>query len=284
MGVGFCLVIDRILNLLVPRQLGIVVNTLTHGSAKLPFIELGIYMVLVGANSNAGITALHNYLYTPIELYVHKSLTTSSYNHIMSLSCDFHDNKSSGELYTAMRQGSSMIDLVEMFAFRLIPMLVDLAVACGYLYILFDGYMAVIVAASVIFYIWVSAIFIRATSTAYRRLTRNSRKEYQTMFDYMGGWKTVSYFNRMDDAKDKYEKVVSQGVALKYFTWLLYYWQSGVTGLTMDIGLACASFYAVYQIVYGNNSVGSFVTLLTYWSGLSGSSPYSIFSVLADHY
>lgn len=268
-GVGICIIVIRLLNLLVPRQLGILVNALNDRGAGLPFTELGIYIILSLANSYGGINTLENYLYTPIELYTQKSLATASYNHIMSLSCDFHDNKSSGELYTAMGQGQSMIDLVEMIAFNLIPMLVDLAVACGYLYVIFDGYMAVIVAASIICYLWLSAVFIKVTSAANRRSTRNSRKENQVMYDYMGGWKTVTYFNRMDHAKKKYNEIVSQGVAIRYLTNMLYYLQWSLTGFTLDIGLGCASLYAVYQIVYGNQSVGSFVTLLTYWRGLT---------------
>ena len=279
-GVGICIIVIRFLHLLVPRQLGILVNALNDRSAGLPFTELGIYIILSLANSYAGISTLESYLCTPIELYARKSLTTASYNHIMTLSCDFHDNKSSGELYTAMDQGQSMIDLVEMIAFNLVPMLVDLALACGYLYVIFDGYMAVIVAGSIICYLWLSAVFIKVTSAASRRSTRIRSKETQVMYDYMGGWKTVISFNRLDHAKEKYNEIVSQGAAIRYLTYILYYMQWCLTRFALDIGLSCASFYAIYQIFYGNQSVGSFVTLLSYWTGLTGLLSLSEFSSL----
>ena len=77
----------------------------------------------------------------------------------MSLSCDFHDNKKSGELYRSIEQGKSIGSLLETLLFELLPMLIDLVVAYAYLYYLFGAYMALTVAATSIMYLWVAMYY-----------------------------------------------------------------------------------------------------------------------------
>ncbi|KAL9118419.1 MAG: hypothetical protein Q9187_005037 [Circinaria calcarea] len=269
-GIGFCLLCVRALNVLVPRQLGIVINSLGHDNGNSAFLQLCFYIGLYWASSGAGIMALKNWLYIPIELNAVKSIKMASYNHIMGLSCDFHDSKQSGELYTAMHQGSSVVDLLEMLLFNLVPMMVDLLVACAFLYSIFDAYMFLIVVATMIAYLWTSTYFTTKQASVRRQNTALARAEYQTLYDTMGGWKTVSYFNRRKHASTRYGTAVTKYTESRKTVWLLYYFSASIQGLVLDIGLFGACFYAVYQMLYGGQTVGNFVTLLTYWSGLAG--------------
>ena len=270
LGIGFCLLCVRFLNVLVPRQLGIVINSLGYGNGNGAFLQLCFYVALYWASSGAGVMALKNWLYIPIELNAGKSIKMASYSHIMGLSCDFHDSKQSGELYTAMHQGSSVIDLLEMLLFSLVPITVDLLVACAYLYSLFDAYMFLIVVATMIAYLWTSTYFTTKQASTRRHNTALARAEYQTMYDTMGGWKTVSYFNRKQHASARYGTAVTKYTESKKTLWLLYYFSASIQGLVLDMGLFGACFYAVYLVLYGGQTVGNFVTLLTYWSCLAG--------------
>ena len=254
----------------MPRQLGIVVNALSHGNANAPFLELGLYILFFWANSGAGVDALRSWLFIPVELSAGLAINTASYNHIMDLSCDFHDSKQSGELYTAMRQGRSVIDLLEMLLFNLLPTVVDLVAACAYLYYLFDTYMCLIIAATMIVFLWTSTYFTSKQACLRRRSVRYSREEFQVMYDTMGGWKTVSYFNRLQYAKEEYHSAASRNKSARKQVLEMWYLASSFQGFVLDLGLFGACFYAVYQVAYGAQSVGSFVTLLTYWAGLVG--------------
>ena len=269
-GVGIILLCVRVLNVLVPRQIGIVVNSLGAGSRGAPLLQLGIYIVLSWASSSAGLIGSKNWLWYPVELNAHQAIKTASYDHIMELSCDFHDSKRSGELYNSMWQGESVIDLMETLSFQLLPMVVDLVVACVYLYTLFGPYMFLIVLTTTIVYFWVSADFTARQGGAQRRNVKYARREFQVMFDSMGGWKTVTYFNRHKYAKDQYSTVVTQHTNSKKIVYLWNWLSTAVQESVLDIGLFGACFFAIYQVVYGGISVGSFVTLLTYWGSLSG--------------
>ena len=267
---GFILLAIRALNVLVPRQLGIVVNALGGPDKSLPFRELAIYILLSFADSSAGLSTLRQFLWFPVELNATQALKTRSFNHIMSLSCDFHDNKQSGELYEAMYQGTSVINLLETIVFELSPMVVDLVIACAYFYYIFDAYMLLIVTTTMLSYLWATSFFTHMQTEVRRRNQRASRKCFQVLYDTMDGWKTVSYFNRLSHAQQRYAVGIKNEMKSRLAYWRLSYFTSAVQSFVLDIGLYSACFYAVYQVIYGNQTVGKFVVLLTYWGQLSG--------------
>ncbi|MCJ1399436.1 hypothetical protein MMC11_002638 [Xylographa trunciseda] len=269
-GVGLCIGAIRVLNVLVPRQLGQIVNSLGHPSDNRPFLELGIYILLASLESRVGIRALRTYLWLPVELFASQSIDCASYNHIMSLSSDFHDSKRSGELYKAMHQGQSVIQLLETILYQLAPMIMDLLIACFFMKYLFDTYMVLIVTSTMVFYLWASLYFTIMMTTSRRQYIAAIRRAYQVMYDTMGGWKTVSYFNRMRHAEELYATSTSINIQLRWKNQVIYYISDGLQGLILDLGLFGACFYAIYQIIYKNQSVGQFVTLFTYWANLAG--------------
>ncbi|MCJ1389144.1 hypothetical protein MMC18_001998 [Xylographa bjoerkii] len=270
LGVGLCIGTIRVLNVLVPRQLGQVVNSLGYTGNTRPFLELGIYILLASLESRIGIRALRTYLWLPVEIYASQSIDCASYNHIMSLSSDFHDSKRSGELYQAMQQGQSVIQLLETILYQLAPMLIDLLIACFFMYFLFDAYMVLIVTSTMVFYLWASLYFTLMMTTSRRQYIAAIRRAYQVLYDTMGGWKTVSYFNRMRHAEQLYATSTSINMQFRWRNQVIYSISDGLQGLILDFGLFGACFYAIYQVIYKNQSVGQFVTLFTYWANLAG--------------
>ena len=127
-------------------------------------------------------------LWLPFEQYADGSLKKAAYNQIMGLSRDFHTEKRSGELYTSIGQGHSLKSIVEVVLFKIVPMLIDLAVAFVYLCWIFGPYMALIVAATTVIFLWTSAYFVDQQKELRRRLAGLLRKEYQIMYDTVGGY------------------------------------------------------------------------------------------------
>ena len=182
-----CILCTRALNLLEPRQLGIVVDKLGASQAHLPMLEVFLWILYRWMDSSV-ISQIKYILWLPLEQYAQGSLKKAAYNQIMSLSRDFHTEKRSGELYTSIRQGSSLTSIIEMLLFKLGPMVVDLTVAFVYLCWIFGPYMALIVAATTMIFLWTSAYFTDRQTEPRRRLTGLARKEFQLMFDTLGGY------------------------------------------------------------------------------------------------
>lgn len=68
--------------------------------------------------------------------------------------------------------------------------------------------MALNVAATTIVYLWASTYFIGKQSEPQRRAQGLARKEHQLMFDTVGGWSSVSYFNRQAYEQERYSQAV----------------------------------------------------------------------------
>jgi hypothetical protein len=115
LGVMLCLACARALNVLIPYQLGVMINALRASQDRIPLMAIGLYIAFLTALSNVGIPLIKSWLWLPVEQYAYKSIKTASYNHIMGLSCDFHDDKQS---YKSIEQGSSVNGLLETILFQ----------------------------------------------------------------------------------------------------------------------------------------------------------------------
>ena len=84
------------------------------------------------------------------------------------------------------------------------------------------------------------------------------------MYDTLGGWKAVIYFNQFNRTKDEYSTVMAQHISLiiklYLYNWLTLFFQTYV----LNISLFITYFYTIYQIVCGNRSVGYLIILLSY--------------------
>ncbi|KAA8914322.1 hypothetical protein FN846DRAFT_771298, partial [Sphaerosporella brunnea] len=271
--VGFCLLAQRGLNVMVPHQLGVVTNALMGGNGntgRIPWSQLTFFIVFRWLDSTAGVAALQSYLWIPIDQFSHRSLTVASYNHVMSLSYDYHTGKKTGDVWSSITQGRSVNGFIESILFQVVPMLVDLVIAFGYFFWAFGTYMALIVAVVSISYLWITFKLSAMRNDLRRNLNMTSRNEINILIETVSSWTTVSYFNRVPYEQNRYYKAIGlfQKAERK---WLLGVSVLNVAqSLTFTVGLLAASFLAVYEVTIGSQPVGSFVTLLSYWAQLAG--------------
>ena len=135
-GVFICIACTRALNILQPRQFGIVLDRLStvgsEDSVRSLALQVFLY-VFYGWLSENVLRPIRGRLWLPIQQNASKSLQKAAYNHIMDMSHDFHSDKQSGELYESINQGRSVLDLLKLVLFDVIPVLVDLVVTVSYL-------------------------------------------------------------------------------------------------------------------------------------------------------
>ncbi|KAL6718941.1 hypothetical protein ACLMJK_003176 [Lecanora helva] len=273
-GICLCLLCVRTLNVLEPRQLGIVLDRLDLAQIHIPVTEILLYF-LFKFLSNSVILPIENLLWLPINLHMEASIKTAAYDHIINLSRDFHTEKQTGELFASIGLGNSMACLLSVFLFRAGPTCIDLVVAFCYLYNVFGPYMALDVAATTISYVWISTYLLYARQSGpLRRYNSLYRKESQLMYDTVGGWSSVAYFNRQDYEQKRFSQAVGLTQLWERKTDLLFFLANVLQDGICGFGLIVAGIIAVYQIADGSQKVGSFVMLMTYWgsftSGLWG--------------
>jgi len=77
--------------------------------------------------------ATRSMLWIPIGQYSYQALSTSAFEHVHSLSLDFHLGKKTGEVLSAINT------FLEQVTFQVVPMLYDLVVAIVYFPVFFDA-------------------------------------------------------------------------------------------------------------------------------------------------
>lgn len=128
----------------------------------------------------------------PLEQYSYDALSTASHAHLMSLSSDFHDSKTTSDLTQAVNGGRSVADLLETVCFQVIPMFIDLAVAFGYLWSNFGPYMGLLMLATVTSYLYVTTKLVSMRADKRRGYVAVYRKEWTVGQQSLDGWNTAS--------------------------------------------------------------------------------------------
>lgn len=155
--VALQVLLGRAWTVLAPRQLGILIDALSRnaGTGQLPYQPLLLWALFTWLNSSAGLSVISSLAEVPAQQYAFKKVGTTAFNHVMSLSMDFHNEKNSGELMGGISQGQGLYDIVEFLCFQMVPMMLDLVIAIFYVSHLFDSYMALIVLATFVAYTYV---------------------------------------------------------------------------------------------------------------------------------
>lgn len=180
----FCfaiLMVQRLVNLLVPIQAGTITNTLSGESEDGPgavWLQICLYIIYRLLQGNNGLLgALRSVLWLPISQYSYKELSTASFEHVHSLSLDFHLGKKTGEVLSAMSKGSSINSFLEQVTFQVLPMLIDLGVAIGYFLVKFDVYYALVVTVVTCVYLYLTIRLAQWRANIRRQMTNLDRRQ-----------------------------------------------------------------------------------------------------------
>ncbi|KAJ4298886.1 hypothetical protein N0V90_004129 [Kalmusia sp. IMI 367209] len=260
------LIQGRALNLLEPRQLGIITNKITQGAHEMPWMDIGLWTLYRWINSYSGFGIIDNFAETYIGNQAFERITILAYKHLMGLSMDFHTSKDSGEVLKAVEQASSLNSLIELVLFEVFPILVDLVIAMYYVTHLFDAYMAFLVLFMGLAYIWLGLYFTTWSQARRRVYVAKQRTENTTVNETVHNWQTVAYFNRATYETERYRANIRSTIMAHY----AYYFRSvgghAAQDLLMTFGFTACCVFAISQIIYGGKPVGNLITFIMYWS------------------
>lgn len=176
----FIVALQRGINLLVPLQVGKITDLLSgdEGPVVMPWGQICLYImyrILQGNNGLLG--ALRANLWIPISQYSYRELSVASFEHVHSLSLDFHLGKKTGEVLSALGKGSSINTFLEQVTFQVVPMIIDLGVAIGYFLVAFDAYFALIVTVITFWYIYLTIRMAQWRAEIRRQMVNADREE-----------------------------------------------------------------------------------------------------------
>ena len=169
---------QRVINLLVPDQLGQIVDRLQHKVPGSPWTAICLFITfrfLQGTNGLLG--AARSALWIPVSQYSYRELSVAAFEHVHSLSLDFHLGKKTGEVLSALGKGSSINTFLEQVTFSVVPMLLDLGAAIGYFLVRYDSYYALVIAIVAFWYIYLTIRMAQWRAEIRREMVNADREE-----------------------------------------------------------------------------------------------------------
>ncbi|TVY58761.1 ABC transporter aclQ [Lachnellula suecica] len=264
--------LQRVVNLAVPMQIGIVTDELSNKDGttpNMPWKSISFLIAFKFLQGTGGILgALRSVLWIPISQYSYKALTTASFEHVHGLSLDFHLGKRTGEVLSALSKGNAINTFLEQITFQVLPMIFDLGVAIVYFAVVFDAYYALVIAIITFSYLYLTVRMARWRSEQRRQMTNLSREEDAVKNDSLTSYETVKYFNAEDYEFNRYRKAVSAFQKMEYKVTVSLNILNISQNMVFMTGLLATSFISAFQVTTGQQEVGGFVALLTYMAQL----------------
>jgi ABC-type transport system involved in Fe-S cluster assembly fused permease/ATPase subunit len=264
-------VAQRAVNVLVPYQIGVITNQLSDESGPriMPWGGIILYVLfrlLQGSNSLIGVA--RSTLWIPVNQYSYRELSIASFEHVHTLSLDFHLGKKTGEVLSALGKGNSINNFLDQITFQVLPMIVDLVVAIGYFLIAFDAYYALVVTIVTFWYIYVTIRLAKWRADARREMTNADRHQAAVKNDSMVSYETVKYFNAEPYEFDRYRGAVMEYQKAEYLVQISLQLMNLSQNLLFMGGVMIVCFIAAYQVTQDQMKVGKFFTLITYMAQL----------------
>lgn len=274
--VCFILVIlQRIVNVMVPIALGWLVSAMSEragkGGSHMPWKHLFLFLGLKLMQGQSGIFgSLRAMLWIPVTQHSYFSLQTAAFEHVHSLSLDFHLGKRTGELLSALNKGGSVNQFLEQTTFQVAPTLLDLFVAIGFFWVKF-GSLYALCATVITFSYLVLTIQMASTRADQRRdMVNADREEEAVKNDSITAYETVKYFNAEEFEFERYRS------AIKTFQEAERKVTGGMNMMNMcqtivfTSGMFVVTAIASWEVVLGRRDIAEFVMVFTYLSQLQG--------------
>lgn len=263
-------ILNRGINVALPRQLGIAIDKLSSEPGTMPWKEIASWTCYLWLDSRAGLNVLDSLASTCIHNSSYKQITNLAMGHVMDLSFNFHSDKDTGEILKAIDQAESLNNLVQLIIFEIIPIVIDFIIAIGYVTHLFNIYLTSVIFGISATYISLGIVINPWIQRKQRILTENSRSENKVAYEAVSNWLTITYFDRTQFEKQRYGGVVQDFIDVSYSYLYRLLCGHAAQDLIMTAGFAGCTSLAMLQVTTGQKSIGSLITFITYWNAIKG--------------
>lgn len=278
----FCfilVIIQRIVNIMVPTQIGLVVKQLNRAVQEVKdgqpltmdlfplraSLTLGLLWILQGM-----LGPLRSLLWIPVSQYSYRGLTTAAFNHVHSLSLDFHLSKRTGEVLSALNKGSSINSFLEQVTFQVIPMLFDLILSISVFYYKFGPLYAQINLIDTCWYLYMTIKMASTRADQRREMTNADREEEAVKNDSISSYETVKYFNAEEYESNRYRDKVGAFQKAEAKVQMGMVMMNICQTLVFNLGRILAALICGWQVAVGMRDSSEWFVVISYLTQLQG--------------
>ena len=266
-GVAFFSIVASIcLGLGVPLILKWLINVLSNAEAQ--SYQIMFFLVLIygaGWFLNQVMVNLRGILMWPIGERAVKNLCLDIFSHLLRLSANFHLNRKTGMITSAIEKvQNNLIDTFFGLLFLIIPTIIELLLATFILWKLYGFWYGFILLTMFIAFTVISIKGNQWSLVARAKSNKVHAQSSSTILDILLNNTTVKYFNNEEYEYNRCNKILGTREKLISKAFIHSELVRVLQLLTIGIGLTIVMFLAGYEGLHGNIDVSDFVLINAY--------------------
>ena len=184
-GIFFCLLVGRVLNVLLPRQFGVLIDSFSIASMdraiSFPGLQLGLFLLYRLLTSYKIMIEIESSVWLPFGNYAVRKIKSAAHKKVLALSYDFHNSRDAEEIAKVIDHGTIVTWLLRNFLMFLVPCVLDIIIFGIYLSCVFGIYMALLLCITLVLYVWVSTHSTTKRTTLQAEVLTVSKNEDQVL-------------------------------------------------------------------------------------------------------
>ena len=204
-------------------------------------------------------------LFSRVSQYSIRKISLTMFEHLHSLSLQFHLNRQTGGLAKYIDRGTKGIDfLLRYVLFNIVPTFFEVFLVSGVLFYLYGPWYAVITLLTIGLYSYLTFVITEWRNVFRKRMNKADNDVSTKMIDSLLNFETVKYFNnenfessRLDQSLEEYELAANQS---RHTLSMLNIAQTFI----IMIGITIMLVMSVYGIKSGDIDIGGFVVINAY--------------------
>ena len=212
-----------------------------------------------------GFQQLRDVIFAAVGQGALRQLALQTFTHIHRLSLRYHITRKTGGLSRIIERGVKGVDfLLRFLLFSIGPLMLELLMIAGVLFVLFDAWYLVIVVGTIAIYVWFTFAVTEWRVKIRKVMNEQDTDANQKAIDSLLNFETVKYFGaeareaaRYDSAMERYE---AAALKTSYSLAFLNFGQS----LIITSGLVGVMVLAAVGVQNGTLTVGDFVMVNAY--------------------
>ena len=256
----------KVASVYVPLILREAVDALSLEDNALLAVPLGLLLAYGAARVLAlAFGELRDAVFARVAQHAIRRVALQTFRHLHRLSLRFHLDRQTGGLSRAVERGTKGIEFLLSFVlFNIVPTVVEIAMICGILWVLFDWRFPAIALVTISLYVWFT-FAITELRIAFRRRMNEADSDANTKaIDSLLNFETVKYFGNEAHEAQRYDTGLRryEAAAIKSRTSLsaLNVGQAAI----ISIGVTAIMVLTAFGVVGGSMTVGDFVMVNAY--------------------
>ena len=194
-----------------------------------------------------------------------RTVALETFRHLHAMALRFHLERQTGGLSRAIERGTKGIDfLLNFMLFNILPTILEIALVCGILWVMFDVWLALVTFVTVAGYIAFTLVITDWRLKFRRRMNETDSQANTRAIDSLLNYETVKYFGNEDHEARRFDRALARyeeaAVQSKSSLSLLNIGQSGIIG----VGLTAIMVMAGIGVTENRMTIGDFVMVNAY--------------------